>query len=70
MKGSEAMVEAFLSRGLNTSFGITGGYINPFFDTLLNYEDKFNHLFMRHEQGAAHAAAHSIEAGMMERTDA
>ena len=37
-------------------FGYPGGSIMPTFDALYGHRDKLNHILVRHEQGAAHAA--------------
>lgn len=48
------------NEGVKTIFGYPGGAIMPVFDALYDYTvgDKhaFNHVLVRHEQGAAHAA--------------
>lgn len=56
MKGSEMIIETLASKGINTSFGITGGYVIPLFDALMNNSDRFRNIHVRHEQAAAHAA--------------
>src|SRR3989338_858214 len=57
MKGSEVMVQALLKNGVKSIFGINGGAIIPFYDTLYDYSDKILNVVCRHEQGAAHMAA-------------
>lgn len=42
--------------GVKTLFGYPGGAIMPVFDALYDHRDKLNHILVRHEQGAAHAA--------------
>mgnify|MGYP000001841624 FL=1 len=42
--------------GIKTIFGYPGGAIMPVFDALYDHRDKLNHILVRHEQGAAHAA--------------
>jgi acetolactate synthase-1/2/3 large subunit len=56
MKGSQAIIEALLEQGVTHMFGIPGGVVIPFYDELLNYEDKLHHILVRHEQGGAHMA--------------
>ncbi|MFW6099795.1 MAG: biosynthetic-type acetolactate synthase large subunit [Bacteroidota bacterium] len=56
VKGSEALVLSLLEEGVNQVFGYPGGSIIPVYDTLMNYEKELNHLLVRHEQGAVHAA--------------
>ena len=58
--GSEALLRALKLEGVKTIFGYPGGSIIPVFDTLYGYtrgENKeFDHILVRHEQAAAHAA--------------
>lgn len=58
--GSEALMLALVNEGVKTIFGYPGGSIMPVFDTLYDYTrgegKKFNHILVRHEQGATHAA--------------
>ncbi len=56
LTGSKAVLEAFLSEGVDTIFGYPGGAIMPIYDALYDYEDKVKHILVRHEQGAIHAA--------------
>ena len=42
--------------GVKTLFGYPGGAIMPVFDALYDHRDKLNHILVRHEQGAVHAA--------------
>ena len=56
MKGSKLMVETLLKEKVDTLFGITGGVIIPFYDSLYDYKDQIRNILVRHEQGAAHAA--------------
>ena len=43
-------------QGVKTLFGYPGGSIMPTFDALYGHRDTLNHILVRHEQGAAHAA--------------
>ncbi|MDR1091680.1 MAG: biosynthetic-type acetolactate synthase large subunit [Prevotella sp.] len=54
--GSEALIQSLLNEGVDTIFGYPGGAIMPVFDCLYDYKDKINHILVRHEQGATHAA--------------
>jgi acetolactate synthase I/II/III large subunit len=54
--GSEALILALLEEKVDTVFGYPGGAIMPIYDALYNYMDRLNHILVRHEQGAAHAA--------------
>ena len=56
VSGSEAVILSLLEEGVDTIFGYPGGAIMPIYDALYHYQDKINHLLVRHEQGAAHAA--------------
>ncbi len=56
MKGSELMVKAMLKEKVDVLFGITGGAIIPFYDSLFDYKDQIRNILVRHEQCAAHAA--------------
>ena len=58
--GSEALMLALKAEGVDTIFGYPGGAIMPVFDALYDYtrgsRKCFDHVLVRHEQGAAHAA--------------
>lgn len=54
MKGGEAIIKALKEQGVDTIFGYPGGTVIPFYDSL--YDDNLNHILVRHEQCAAHAA--------------
>lgn len=56
IKGSVAVLKAFQEEGVRTIFGYPGGTIMPIYDALYDYKDTFNHILVRHEQGAIHAA--------------
>jgi len=56
ISGSVAVLEAFLAEGVDTIFGYPGGAIMPIYDALYDYQEKLNHILVRHEQGATHAA--------------
>ena len=56
IKGSEALMRSLEHEGIKTIFGYPGGAIMPVFDALYDHRDKLNHILVRHEQGAAHAA--------------
>lgn len=43
-------------QGVKTLFGYPGGSIMPVFDALYDHRNTLNHVLVRHEQGAAHAA--------------
>lgn len=54
--GSLAVIDALLSESVDTIFGYPGGAIMPIYDALYDFNDKLNHILVRHEQGAIHAA--------------
>ncbi|SMO44442.1 biosynthetic-type acetolactate synthase large subunit [Solitalea koreensis] len=56
LSGSSAVLEAFLAEGVDTIFGYPGGAIMPIYDALYDYQDKLQHILVRHEQGGIHAA--------------
>lgn len=56
ISGSEALMRSLEHQGVKTLFGYPGGAIMPVFDALFDHRDKLNHILVRHEQGAAHAA--------------
>ena len=54
--GAEALMRSLEHQGVKTLFGYPGGSIMPVFDALYDHRDRLNHVLVRHEQGAAHAA--------------
>lgn len=54
--GSEILLQSLVSEGVQTIFGYPGGAIMPVYDALYSYADRLNHILVRHEQGAIHAA--------------
>ncbi|MDL2305549.1 biosynthetic-type acetolactate synthase large subunit [Bacteroides sp. OttesenSCG-928-D19] len=54
--GAEALMRSLEHNGVKTLFGYPGGSIMPVFDALYDHKDTLNHILVRHEQGAAHAA--------------
>ena len=56
ISGSEAIIKCLLEENVELIYGYPGGAIMPFYDSLYNYQDKINHVLVRHEQGATHAA--------------
>lgn len=56
VSGSVAVIEALLAENVNTVFGYPGGAIMPIYDALFDYKKDINHILVRHEQGAIHAA--------------
>ena len=56
MNGAQAIIDALLAEGVDTIFGYPGGGIMPFYDELYKNQNKINHILVRHEQAAVHAA--------------
>ena len=56
ISGSEAVLKILLAENVKTVFGYPGGAIMPIYDALYDYQDKLNHILVRHEQGSIHAA--------------
>lgn len=56
VRGADILMRSLLREGVTTLFGYPGGAIMPVFDALYDYSDRLNHVLMRHEQGAVHAA--------------
>lgn len=54
--GAEALMRSLEAQGVDTLFGYPGGSIMPVFDALYDHRDRLNHILVRHEQGATHAA--------------
>lgn len=54
--GSEVLLNSLVAEGVDIIFGYPGGAIMPVYDALYGYADKLNHILVRHEQGAIHAA--------------
>lgn len=56
INGAQAIIDVLAAEGVDTLFGYPGGGIMPFYDQLYFNQDKFNHILVRHEQAAVHAA--------------
>ena len=56
LQGSEILIRSLLAEGVETMFGYPGGAIMPVFDALYDHKEEINHILVRHEQGAVHAA--------------
>ena len=54
MRGGEAIIKSLKNMGVKTIFGYPGGQTIPFYDML--YDSDIEHILVRHEQCAAHAA--------------
>ena len=56
ISGAEAVVRSLVAEGADLIYGYPGGAIMPVYDELYKFQDHVNHVLVRHEQGAAHAA--------------
>ena len=54
--GAEAIVRSLAAEGADLIYGYPGGAIMPVYDELYKFQDHINHILVRHEQGAVHAA--------------
>ena len=54
--GAEVLLRCLVAENVKTIFGYPGGAIMPVYDALYHYADQLNHILVRHEQGAIHAA--------------
>ncbi len=55
MTGAEMVVQALRDNGVEHLFGYPGGAVLPIYDELFQQDD-IQHILVRHEQGAGHAA--------------
>jgi acetolactate synthase I/II/III large subunit len=55
MTGAEMVIQALIDQGVEHIFGYPGGAVLPIYDEL-HQQDKIEHILVRHEQGAGHAA--------------
>jgi acetolactate synthase I/II/III large subunit len=55
LTGAQIVCESLLKEGVDVVFGILGGQILPFYDTLTQYP-QLRHILVGHEQGGVHAA--------------
>ncbi|MBB4305391.1 acetolactate synthase-1/2/3 large subunit [Rhodobium orientis] len=55
MTGAEMVIQALIDQGVEHIFGYPGGAVLPIYDELFQQE-KVEHILVRHEQGAGHAA--------------
>ena len=56
MTGAEVIVKALKEHGVDHIFGYPGGAVLPLYDELFKSNDSPEHILVRHEQGAVHAA--------------
>src|ERR1700741_3106369 len=55
MTGAEMVIAGLADQGVEYIFGYPGGAVLPIYDALFQ-QDKVQHILVRHEQGAVHAA--------------
>jgi acetolactate synthase-1/2/3 large subunit len=55
MTGAEMVIRALKDNGVEHVFGYPGGAVLPIYDEIFQQED-VEHILVRHEQGAGHAA--------------
>jgi acetolactate synthase-1/2/3 large subunit len=55
MTGAEMVIEALADQGVEHIFGYPGGAVLPIYDAMFQ-QKKVQHILVRHEQGAVHAA--------------
>ncbi|MCL1927792.1 MAG: biosynthetic-type acetolactate synthase large subunit [Treponema sp.] len=56
LSGARILVESLIREGVDTIFGIPGGYVLHIYDELYKNRDRIRHILVSHEQHAAHAA--------------
>ncbi|MDR1379427.1 MAG: biosynthetic-type acetolactate synthase large subunit [Synergistaceae bacterium] len=54
LTGAQIMVKSLEDEGVKTVFGLPGGTVIPLYDAI--YDSSLEHILVRHEQAAAHAA--------------
>lgn len=54
--GAEALMRSLEHEGVDVLFGYPGGSIMPTYDALYDHKNTLNHILVRHEQAAVHAA--------------
>ena len=55
MTGANMVIQALQDQGVDTVFGYPGGAVLPIYDEIIQ-QDTIEHILVRHEQGAGHAA--------------
>lgn len=56
ISGAHALIRSLVAQGVDRVFGYPGGAIITVYDALYDYGDELEHILVRHEQGATHAA--------------
>ena len=54
LTGAQIVIQSLIKEGVNIIFGLPGGAIIDVYDAL--YDSPINHILVRHEQAAIHAA--------------
>ncbi|MEA3022417.1 MAG: acetolactate synthase large subunit, partial [Alphaproteobacteria bacterium] len=55
MTGAEMVIQALADQGAEHIFGYPGGAVLPIYDEIFQ-QSEVEHILVRHEQGAGHAA--------------
>jgi acetolactate synthase-1/2/3 large subunit len=55
LTGAEIIIKALIEQGVEHLFGYPGGAVLPIYDEIFK-QNRFQHILVRHEQGALHAA--------------
>ena len=55
LSGAEVVIKALIDQGVEVVFGYPGGAVLPLYDAL-HQQDEIQHILVRHEQAAVHAA--------------
>src|SRR6266511_2915423 len=56
MTGADMVIETLADQGVEHIFGYPGGAVLPIYDALFQQSNRLQHILVRHEQGAVHAA--------------
>lgn len=56
LRGAEVVIRSLIEEQVSTIFGYPGGAIMPIYDAMYDFKDEVEHILVRHEQGATHAA--------------
>ena len=56
MSGADAILGQMLVNGIDTIYGLPGGQLDHFFDSMYRSEGRVRFVGSRHEQGAAYMA--------------
>jgi acetolactate synthase-1/2/3 large subunit len=56
VNGADAILKVLIKEGVETVFGYPGGAVLPLYDAVMKYHKSVQHVLVRHEQGAIHAA--------------